>query len=320
MRLIAIVFFAFIACGVSFAADAQWQSAAGTALVASLFIIGLLYAVSIAFSLHDLKFLATEEFYQLIATVLMVAFLFSAETATNEIFSSIAPNLQDAGIARINASLEAHVAIFNKVKGYMVSLVPESTKSMYCGLNGAGFSISPCGSFSALIQPVTMSLQLLSLAITELTSLKVLAWFGKAYAFTMLLPIGILLRTLRFTRGAGALFIGLAVALYLFLPISVIFMDEITSPAPDPNTVSMPEPSCDVNRFSDEWGFDYSNADEAKDEFNTLLNNVDSLAYLFLIRGTIVTIACIVAFFTSFKWISKLAGAEVDVSALMRIS
>ena len=40
-----------------------------------------------------------------------------------------------------------------------------------------------------------------------------------------------LLRTLKFTRGAGGLFLGLAVSLYIVLPLLVIFMDVLLNPA-----------------------------------------------------------------------------------------
>ncbi|MEW6035822.1 MAG: hypothetical protein AB1529_04375 [Candidatus Micrarchaeota archaeon] len=305
----------------AFAAHQPWETVAMVAIATSLLLLGVLYMVAIAFSLNDLKFLSTEELYQLIATAFMIALLFSAEAALNEMFSSIAPDMQAASLSKIDASLQTHADVFNLIRGYMIELVPQSTKSMYCGISGAGFSVAPCGSFSALIPPLTLSLQALSLSIAELSSLRTLASFGDTYAFTLLLPIGILLRTFRFTRGAGALFIGLAVSLYLFLPLAVIFMDELTSTgAPSVASMSLPEPDCDVHDFSTEAGFSYGNADEAISNFDTMLGTVDGFLFIFLVRGTMQTIVSLLAFFAAFRWLSKLAGAEVDVSALMKIS
>lgn len=309
--------------GLAFATPPAWQGLAVAALMASLMIVAVLYVLSIAFSLNDLKFLATEEFYQLIVTVFMIAFLFSVEAFLNSLFSSIAPNLQDAGLAKIDGALQTQIAVFGDVKDFLVHIVPESTKSAYCGLSGAGFSVAPCGAFSALIPPGTLSLQALSLSIAELSSLKTLAGFAKYYSFTMLLPVGILLRTLRFTRGAGALFIGLAAALYLFLPMAVIFMDDITAAgAANPATINLGTADCDTSAFASTTGasFDYSNADTAETMFDSMLTKLDAYLYLFLVRGTLTTAVCLLSFFAAFRWISKAAGADVDLSALMRIS
>jgi hypothetical protein len=325
MKLRILALLMIMLAGSAFAADPQpWLGTAVTALMLSFTILGILYAVSIGFSLNDMKFLATEEMYQLIMTAVMIVLLFSLETATNDVFSSIAPNLQDAGLERIGASLDSQVTTYEAVRDYMVAIIPQSTKSQYCGLSGAGFNIAPCGSFSALSAPLTLALQALSLSIAELSSLKVLALFGKTYSFTLLLPVGIILRTLRFTRGAGALFIGLAVSLYLFVPITAIFMDDITAPsAPSGSSLDLPDvgaQECDVQDFSTEVGFSYANADNAKEHFSALEDAVGGYLYLFLVRGTMFTIVTLLAFFAAFRWISRLAGAEVDISALMRIA
>jgi len=361
MRLKNIVLMVLL-CGVAFASAPEWTGVALTGLFASLSIIGIIYMLAIGFSLNDLRFLANEEFYQLIVTALMIAFLFGAEAGLNNIFSSIAPNLQDAGISTIDNSISGQVGAFGTIKAFAVDLVPQSTKSMYCGLNGAGFSVAPCGSFSALIPPITLSLQALGLSIAELSSLRTLASFGKQYAFTMLLPIGILFRTLRFTRGAGALFIGLAVSLYLFLPLTLIFMDEMTAlDMPDTSHLDLPEPDCNVTAFAKEsynpldlgsmvWsgissgidtaeldteavyqdilgtagigssGFDYTNAARAVGYLDVMIARTPGFLYLFLVRGTLLTAVSLMALFTTFKYVSKLAGAEVDISALMRIA
>ena len=319
MKLRMLLFLALLA-GAAFASP-PWLGTAISALMFSLTALGIIYAIAIAFSLQDMKFLATDEFYQLIITGVMITLLFSLETTTNEIFAPIAPNLQDAGLQVINDSLNSQVDAFNEVKNYMIEIVPQSTKSQYCGLSGAGFYVSPCGSFSALSPPLTMALQALGISIAELSSLKTLTAFGGNYAFSLLFPIGIILRTLRFTRGAGALFIGLAVSLYLFVPITAIFMDEVTT-AQNPSTElpSVGDEECDVHDFSNEIGFSYGNADKAKVQINGLINSIGGFMYMFLIRGTMFTVITLVAFYATFKWVSKLAGADVDLMALMKIA
>ncbi|MEW6749276.1 MAG: hypothetical protein AB1295_06225 [Candidatus Micrarchaeota archaeon] len=319
-RMIALM--VMMLAGAAFATPPAWLGAALSALMLSLMLLGILYAIAIAFSLQDMKFLATDELYQLIITAVMVALLFSLETTTNEIFAPIAPNLQDAGLQRVDAALQSQLDVFDEVEDYMVDIVPQSTKSQYCGLSGAGFYVSPCGSFSALTPPLTMALQAIALSIAELSSLRTLVAFGGNYAFSLIFPIGILLRALRFTRGAGAIFIGLGVSLYLFVPITAIFMDEMTSTGA-PSGLSMPDvdsEECDVHDFSTEAGFSYGNAERAKGHMEALVDRIDDFMFMFLVRGTFFTVGVLVAFYATFRWVSRLAGADVDLMALMKIA
>jgi hypothetical protein len=51
-------------------------------------------------------------------------------------------------------------------------------------------------------------------------------------AFTLLLPVGIILRLIPFAREAGAFLIAIAVALYIVLPLTYVFAERATANIP----------------------------------------------------------------------------------------
>jgi len=318
---------AFALAGICLAGPTgAWVSMAALTLVASAAILGITLALGTAFNVNELQMLSKEEFYQLIATAVMVVLLFSADSFFNNTFSVLfgdaSGTLQEASAAKLQAILDNQVGIYSIVKSFSVQISSESTESFYCTLSGLGFNVAPCNGFSALLTPLSMVMQSLALGIAEISSLLRLVLFGDRYAFQLLLPFGILLRTFKATRGAGGLVIGFAAALYLFLPLAVMMMDGLTSPgAVQASSVSLPGDTCDVYDFSN-YGtsMNYDNADTAKDVFSGLMGSLDSLLYIFLVQGTMSTIMCLLAFYASMSWIAKLAGADVDLMPLMRVA
>ncbi len=344
-----ISLFLFATCFASY----EWVPFAGTSLFLCVLILALLYMVSIAFNLNDLKFLATEESYQLIVTLIIIVILGSSEVALNTFSSSIglSTSLQNASIEIVNSNLNQYSSALTSLKTLSVDVGKHSSTSAYCSFAQIGFGVSPCGAFSPIGSTLSMGFQAISVSVAELGSLVTLLKFGKEYAFSLILPLGIILRTFKFSRGAGGLFLGLGVSLYLFLPLSTVFMDIMTSIEPYSSArLSIPsssEYSCDVKAFDSltysldlssmrisslgippsdlsslafSDGFDYTNFERASNLYVDLYNSLTQLMYLFLIKSTLVVIVSTIVFFLGFRWVSKTAGAEVDISGLMRLS
>ncbi|MBI5222947.1 hypothetical protein HY990_00845 [Candidatus Micrarchaeota archaeon] len=343
----------FLVC-CSFAAPLDWLPFAAGALTLSAIIVAVLYMLGIGLNLNDLKFLASEELYQLIATAIIIGVLFTADTTINSVFASfgITPTLQNASIATVNGYISNQASSFNTLKTFAHTLGLESSKNMYCSFSAMGFSVAPCGGFASITPAVTFGIQMIAISVTESNSLLTLLKFGSTYGLSLILPLGILMRTFKFTRGAGGLIIGFGVGIYLFLPLAVIFMDGITSPLAPTTAVSLPEFSCDIHSFSDgvytiadindhslfgteafsgsvslssfsgsnSFDFGYKNAAIAGGLLMALKGVLPSLIYFFLIQSTLTLIIALSAFFMSMRSISRLAGAEVEISSLMRIS
>lgn len=362
MKFIYIAFVLIAFSTLSFAQGTEWIATAVIALTFSTALIAILYAIGFGFNVEELKIISTEEFYQLIVTAVMIGVLFGSQNFLDTLGTSfgLTQGIQGTALQKVSDSLNQHQAIFNNLKSFSIELGDQSSRSLYCTWQGIGYNAAACSSFRALAPPVSLSMQALSVAVAELQSLYTLISFAQVYSFTLLLPVGILLRTIKLTRGAGGLFIGLAVSLYLFLPLAVLFMDSVISevripsntltinlpagsrlpaqsvqvttpgingrpnygaPAPGAPDLRLPEVSCDIGGYvSFANGYSYANADEATRIFTQLNNLVYYYLYSFLIEGTIFTIVALLTFITSLRWIAKLAGADVDVFALARIA
>jgi len=352
MRTKAVTLFVAFAvlCGTSFAAG-NWVTAAGIALATSATLLAVVYMIGMGFGMNDLKFLANEEAYQLIVTIMIAGALLGTQAYLDDLAramglppppsgGSAATTLQQGALNVIDRQLSDHQKMYDNLHTFSVELGKQSSKSYYCSLQGVGFTASACGALRALSTPVATSYQALGLSITELSSLRTLVQFSQQYAFTLLLPVGILLRTFKLSRGGGGLFIGLAVALYFFLPIALAFMYVVLDPTtgynPAPlisnvNDFSLPEPDCSEDHFST-WGggVDYDNYNKAVDTFGYnvatsactkgLCAKIRTYVYYFLIRGTLTTIVGLLTVYSSLRMISKAAGAEIDISALARIA
>ncbi|MBI2079613.1 hypothetical protein HYT84_02520 [Candidatus Micrarchaeota archaeon] len=70
----------------------DWTGVSIISLFLALLLLIAFYMIGTAFNLQDLKFLATEEFYQLIVTVLMIALFTSIIAAADELVKSFTPS------------------------------------------------------------------------------------------------------------------------------------------------------------------------------------------------------------------------------------
>lgn len=300
-----------------------WLPTAILAGFTSIIILALIYMAGQGFNLEDMKFLAKEELYQVVVTFILIVSLQGSLTFLDVVSGSIYPGqtLHQAALSSVSDEIDNQNAIFDNLYSFSVQAGKESSRSFFCSLHGLGYSVSPCSSYRALISPVSMAFQAISLSLTELSSLKTLLLFSQKYGFAVLLPAGLLFRTLKFTRGAGGVLIGFAVAIYIFLPMGYLFMNELHSFSGNPykdvsraSLTSLPSDfSCDSTDYS------FANLNNANGLYDIFSGNSLFYLYLFLVRGTLTTVISVLVMVVGMKFISKIAGAEVDVSILSRI-
>jgi len=99
----------------------------------------------------------------------------------------------------------------------------EASKGGSCNIIQVGYSVSACGGYSMLPTPMSMAGNIAGFAIGELSAMYRLLQISTAYALSFLLPLGIVLRTFKLTRGAGGFLIALGISMHIFLPMGVIF-------------------------------------------------------------------------------------------------
>jgi len=307
-------------------AQGSWVSVASMAVLVSLTALLILFMIGYGFGINELRFLSVEEIYQLFVTIIMIGLLYSASLYFDEFSRAVGfeEGLQNASITILENNLNNHSTMVSSLKSFALDLGTEASQSSFCSLQGPGYTVAPCSSYRAIIPSVSMAFQALSLSSAEVNSLLILAKFGRAYTFALLLPVGIILRTFRFTRGAGGLLIGFAVSLYLLLPLGVISMDIITSDFEEERSdyqeiPGLPSPDSSSNEC-DPLDAGTKNLNRAEGLFDSTRQNIKPYLYYFLIKGTLTTIICLILVITGIREISRLAGAEIDVSALARLA
>lgn len=306
------ILFLLAFCSSAYAVD--WISIAGLALLPMGIITALMLLIGYGFGSQELKMLGQEEIYQFVVTLIMLGIVVAAAEAVNGMAAG--EKIQTLAIDSLSSTITAQKSTFNNLRSFGVKLGLESSRSYFCSLSNAGYNIAPCGAFRQLSTPLGLAFQILGLSAAELESLRTLVAFGDAYGLTLILPVGIILRAFKITRGAGGLFIALGISAYIILPISVIAMKEIVVKGKTAAlTVNpLPEPACHEKKADD------TNYDRAKDLFNSIRNNLPGYLYAFFVEATLTTVVSLFAFITGIRWLSRLTGAEVDVSALMKIA
>ncbi len=317
---------------------AGWLELTAQALLLSFMILALMYMIAIGFTINELKFLAQEEFWQLIVTVVMVALLYSTHTFFDSLFAS--PEFgANGGVQKASIKISQDIIskldlIFENVKDQADDAGRESSISVFCSFMGTSVYVAACGSYRAITPIYSTSYQVLSIALMEEKSLEILLTIGSKYAFTIFLPLGIFLRTFKFTRGAGGFLIALSIAFYFVLPLTVFIFDELAKTAKS-NIENVPPGSIikpinlEVQNLNKINECDMYNPDRADENSNvdsvvSALNDMNSKSmgylYVMLVNASLGVIIPIGAMIASIRAFSALAGAEVDVSALSRIA
>ena len=81
MKLVLLMFLLLQFASLAFAQ--QWLSTSAIAIVTSVGILALIYAIGIGLNSDDLKFLSSEELYQTLVTIVMISVVLGAENFLN---------------------------------------------------------------------------------------------------------------------------------------------------------------------------------------------------------------------------------------------
>lgn len=312
-------------------AFAAWQSTAALAIMTSAGLLGVIYMIGMGFGINELQMTAKEEFFQLLAMMLMMVLLVGGDSilnsiSTNPAFSgSSSVTLQGAAKESITTTLTGVTGLMESIAGTDHDAAIEGSKASSCSIMGMGYSVSGCGSYTMLATPLSMAGGITGFAIGEMYTMKRLIELSEAFAFPFLLPLGIVLRTFKFTRGAGGLLIALAISLHILLPMGIIFNDMLSATFYDPpgsedDALSAPykgdTASVDLDCNAGDTGTD--NENNAVDGYRTLRSNLRKYLFGMLIQATLGPVLALLMMSTGLRTITSLAGAEVDVSAISR--
>jgi len=307
---------------------AGWEGTAAAAIMASAGFIGVLYMAGMGFGVNELQIIAKEEYYQLFATAILIALLFGSSSIMDGISDAFSdgtsPTLQAHGLAVIDKTLntgpDSMIQIYNNITELDTQVASEGSKTLSCSILQIGYTVSACGGYSMVNTPLSMAGGITGFAIGELYSMRRLILISTQFAMNLLLPIGILLRTFKLTRGAGGFLMATAVSMYILLPAGMVFNDMLaetflaeagSSAYTGGIATSVPECDPDAVIFDSESG--------ATSLLDSLLVDLRKVVFSVLVRGTLGPVMSLMIMAAGIRALSSLGGAEVDVSALGRL-
>lgn len=323
-------------------AFAGWAEIAGLALVVATGFLAVAFMLGMAFGVNELQVLAKEEMFQVLASGIMLAALVGTDGAVNSISGAMAvepgtTNMQDAAIALLTATQTSTAGALKTIGELDMLVNREASKAGNCNIVQVGYGLSGCGGYSMLPTPLSMAGGMVGFAVGELAAMNRLITISKQFALVLLLPLGIILRAFKVTRGAGGFLIALAVSLHLAVPagvifghmLSVSFMASTASSAYRGSTAS-PEsiiPDCEPldSDASPKRSFSCSgisksgkNDEKAAYAYCKMREDIRKYTNLVFIKATLGPVIALLMFAASLRAITSLAGAEVDVSAISR--
>ncbi|MEM4389119.1 MAG: hypothetical protein QXG98_00460 [Candidatus Micrarchaeia archaeon] len=213
-----------------------WQQAAALAVLISIFLVALAYMVSVILDLPEAKRWARGEFLQAMASAMLVfgliAFTGLISTgmanitrelaANNPVLSAIPPGViqPDNPFSLTHFYLNSTLKCIRLyyVKALRIALLVDTMASVT--LSSYGVHTVTGWPFS---YPSNMAHQITQLSTWLLIAnyfQRQLLNFVADTMFTIFLPLGVVLRVLPYTRGAGAFLMGLAIGMYLVYPFS----------------------------------------------------------------------------------------------------
>ena len=240
---------------------------------------------------------------------------------------------------------------FTKALGYVSSV------SGFCNMLGVGFSIAGCSSYGVLRGPTGQLLNAIGTGMMDLQAEKILLSLNTAgFTLSLLLPLGVLLRALHWTRKAGGTLIALALSLYFIFPSVLLIGQGMADQFVVPDSPGYPGTGSQYQNFKGATfptlKTTYSPLDSSTIECNpyapdvnkllstmnsfltrnpnndpsvdpALLQNpstVDKILFIVLIRNLLMTVLALTATLGATRVLGQALGAEIDVWGIARLS
>ncbi len=207
----------------------SWTAIIGLLIIMSFFIISLVYMLSQFFKRPDWAVWAKSELWQTIAACIIVGLILSFTGTACMISESLA-----GGDPFYISDRYLHYTLWNRLVPAVNNLFQLSFKAQKLSVFTLGLiscSEGICFQPFAGLGTLSYSLETMASIITpfgaSLLFQKLFLQFVKDIAFTIILPIGFILKVFPFTREAGAFLIAAAVAFYVVFPLTYVFNSTI---------------------------------------------------------------------------------------------
>ncbi|GEM_PF-3747471 len=333
----------------------DWLPAALLALLAGFAIVAIMFMGAQMASSQGLKTHAFEELGALIVSAVLVGLLATSVIGVDEQLYKVACNLAGGPGACIQASeprtLAYEVAnrnnalarnVMDMSMGANQMISTEASKSAFCSMLGVGLSVGGCSSWGVARGPIVQTISAAGFASADSHSKIVLLSVACSAALTLFMPLGLVLRAFRFTRGAGSFIIGLSLALYMVFPLAIVAGDAVVNSFMQSgiaqNDAKLGKALQNVNSLGDaksapsvvplilgaDTMCDASNPKEDNLKRALLLADSpqisDAALLLVLLRGPFETLFAIALTLVAARAFAHALGTEIEVSQLARLS
>ncbi|MFH1684850.1 MAG: hypothetical protein ABH983_00950 [Candidatus Micrarchaeota archaeon] len=245
-----------------------WQGIAILAVMTAVIINATFMMIGRAFSIKELETFARSEILQAVATAFMAIFLVTMVESAMDIsrefihgdltcggesihIGSSSESTMNEAYSAIRCRLQHRASDVAAIQDEVTS--GADTYFKYFGLNLVvtlfGLQVFKGDWVEALYESVEQDRITNNLATVLLIGLNAQSALLEYLRMNMLhvfIPVGILLRSLYFTRSVGALFISLGIGMYFLFPIFFVLLDPgfTASPLPATLDVPIPQPYC----------------------------------------------------------------------------
>ena len=299
------------------------------ALLIPLFIVAIAYMASYAFNTPSLRAILNDELVQILATGAIALTLVGTQAVVDQ-YVVATLNASGAASGSIDSAMGAAQAklaelgagtggVLQNMQDVSVALGKEASKGVFCNFMGVGFSLSNCSPLNAYRGSLTASAFTTTVALSDTAAQSFLLSLARAFGFTVLIPLGLLLRCFKASRGAGGALISIGFGFYTVYPAVILATDNLLHGTPTPPgapaipTVGSCDPmetqvSKSLSQFTD-YGDQLTDYASAK-----------AIAYFVLVRVLFLSILNLIITLGFIRMLAHMIGSDIDVSALARIS
>ena len=299
------------------------------ALLIPTFIVAIAYMASYAFSAPQLRAILQDELLQILATGAVALTLVGTQMVVDEYVvatlkasgaeGSNINGVMDAAAKKIDSLANGTSATLQNMRDVSVALGKEASKGVFCNFMGVGFSLSNCSPLNAYRGSLTSAAFTTTVALSDTYAQSYILSLARAYGFTILIPLGLLLRCFRASRGAGGALIAVGFGFYTVYPTVMLATDNLLHGTATPPTAPTIPTVGECNPLETQVSISRSEFTDYGDQL-TDYTATKALAYFVLVRVLFLSILNLIITLGFIRMFAHMIGSEIDVSALARIS
>ncbi|MFA6907983.1 MAG: hypothetical protein WC263_04105 [Candidatus Micrarchaeia archaeon] len=302
------------------------------ALLIPIAIVAISYMASYAFNAPQLRAILQDELLQILATGAIALTLVGTQAVVD---GYVAATLHASGASGtgIASAMDAAAAKISELEGQAShtlsgmedvtnALGTEASRSVYCNFMGVGFSLNNCSPLNAYRGSLTAAAFTTTVALSDTYAQGFLLSLARAYAFSILIPLGLILRCFKASRMAGGALIAVGFGFYTVYPVVILATDNLLhgdqSVAPMPSASHIPlVGQCDPQE---------PKVDNARSDFVSYGEQLTSysliygISYQMLVRILFMSVLNLIITLGFIRTFAHMIGSDIDVSSLARIS